>query len=129
MRLKPLVIMMALLPVMAVPTSTAVLASDLSLYRGNTTGKTSILLMLDTSGSMGISSLVLPKNNKYGSPGDVGNSICIQRDVYENSGNSPGNFLEYQYNAVDRRLLQGSCNWRYKSSLLRTWLWYGNSRR
>ncbi|MDM1781420.1 hypothetical protein HX120_06445 [Acinetobacter indicus] len=103
MRLKPVVIMMALLPVMAVPTSTAVLASDLSLYRGNTTGKTSILLMLDTSGSMGISSLVLPKNNKYGSPGDVDNSICIQRDVYENSGNSPGNFLEYQYNAVDRR--------------------------
>lgn len=27
--------------------------------------------MLDTSGSMGISSLVLPNNNTLGSPGDV----------------------------------------------------------
>lgn len=83
MRLKPLVIMMALLPVMAVPTSTAVFASDLSLYRGNTTGKTSILLMLDTSGSMGISSLVLPKNNQYGSPGDVDSALCDRVQVRE----------------------------------------------
>lgn len=103
MRLKPLVIMMALLPVMAVPTSTAVLASDLSLYRGNTTGKTSILLMLDTSGSMGISSLVLPKNNAYGSPGDVDNTVCESTVVSEAGGNMAGNIYEYQYNAKDLR--------------------------
>jgi type IV pilus assembly protein PilY1 len=69
MKLKPLVIMMAMLPVGLLPTSTATFASDLTLYKGNTTGKTSILLMLDTSGSMGISSLVLPSTNQYGSPG------------------------------------------------------------
>lgn len=103
MRLKPLVIMMALLPVMVVPTSTAVLASDLSLYRGNTTGKTSILLMLDTSGSMGISSLVLPKNNQYGSPGDVNSPLCSQDNVYESGGNKAGNILEYLYDAIDTR--------------------------
>lgn len=95
--------MMALLPVMAVPTSTAVLASDLSLYRGNTTGKTSILLMLDTSGSMGISSLVLPKNNAYGSPGDVDSTLCAQQEVHESGGNKAGNMREYQYDAIDTR--------------------------
>lgn len=105
MKLKPLVIMMALLPVMAVPTSTAVLASDLSLYRGNTTGKTSILLMLDTSGSMGISSLVLPKNNTYGSPGDVDSPLCSQVDVkeYKNDykDSTAVNFKEWAYNLRD----------------------------
>lgn len=35
-----------------------------------------MVMMLDTSGSMGISSLVLPKNNSFGSPGDVDQSIC-----------------------------------------------------
>ena len=94
---------MAVVSIANLPATTALYASDLSLYKGNTTGKTSILLMLDTSGSMGISSLVLPKNNKYGSPGDVDNSICTQKDVYEDSGNSAGNFLEYQYNALDTR--------------------------
>lgn len=50
--------MMAMLPVMGLPATTALHASDLSIYKPNTAGKTSILLMLDTSGSMGISSLV-----------------------------------------------------------------------
>lgn len=58
MKLKPLVRMMAMLPVMGLPATTALHASDLSIYKPNTAGKTSILLMLDTSGSMGISSLV-----------------------------------------------------------------------
>lgn len=105
MRLKPLVIMMALLPVMAVPTSTSVFATDLSLYRGNTAGKTSILLMLDTSGSMGISSLVLPKNNSYGSPGDVDSSLCTQVDVkeYKNDykDSTAVSFKEWAYNLTD----------------------------
>lgn len=39
MKLKPLVIMMAMLPVGLLPTSTATFASDLTLYKGNTTGK------------------------------------------------------------------------------------------
>lgn len=103
MKLKTLIQMMAIVPVIIMPATTALHASDLTLYKGNTTGKTSILLMLDTSGSMGISSLVLPKNNAYGSPGDVTTPLCIREDVYENSGNSPGNFLEYQYNAQDTR--------------------------
>lgn len=83
MRLKPLVLIMGLLPVAVIPTTTAVFASDLSLYKGNSAGKTSILLMLDTSGSMGISSLVLPKNNVYGSPGDVDTSLCDRVKVSE----------------------------------------------
>ena len=106
MKLKPLVIMMALLPVMVLPTSTAVLASDLSLYRGNTTGKTSILLMLDTSGSMGISSLVLPNNNTLGSPGDVdpqyantATPMCDRVNVDEG-----GVFKQWAYNALDKRV-------------------------
>lgn len=103
MKLKPLVIMMAMLPVGLLPTSTATFASDLTLYKGNTTGKTSILLMLDTSGSMGISSLVLPKNNAYGSPGDVDNTVCESTVVSEAGGNMAGNIYEYQYNAKDLR--------------------------
>lgn len=103
MKLKTLIQMMTIIPVIIMPATTALHASDLTLYKGNTTGKTSILLMLDTSGSMGISSLVLPKNNKYGSPGDVDNSSCTRKDVYEDSGNNAGNFLEYQYNAQDTR--------------------------
>lgn len=98
--------MMALLPVMVLPTSTAVLASDLSLYRGNTTGKTSILLMLDTSGSMGISSLVLPNNNTLGSPGDVDpqyanttTPMCNRVNVDEG-----GVFKQWAYNALDKRI-------------------------
>ncbi|SDY35938.1 type IV pilus assembly protein PilY1 [Acinetobacter kyonggiensis] len=98
MKLKPLVSMMALLPVMVLPTTTAVFASDLSLYRGNSTGKTSILLMLDTSGSMGISSLVLPKDNSYGSPGDItGTSLCNRVSIVE-SGSPGSSYYSWAYN-------------------------------
>ena len=103
MRLKPLVSMMALLPVMVLPTSTAIFASDLGIYKGNTLGKTSILLMLDTSGSMGISSLVLPKNNKYGSPGDVDSSLCSRTKVEEanSARNTWYKTYEWAYNLKD----------------------------
>jgi len=103
MKLKPLVKMMAVVSIANLPATTALYASDLSLYKGNTTGKTSILLMLDTSGSMGISSLVLPKNNKYGSPGDVDNSLCSRTTVDE--ANSERNTwyktYEWAYNLKD----------------------------
>lgn len=98
-----------MLPAMFLPTSTTLFASDLSIYQGGTEGKTNIVLMLDTSGSMGISSLVMPKDNKYGSPGDVEETVCARDNVYETdksqgtTGNLKGNILEYQYNAVDRR--------------------------
>ena len=96
MKLKPLVSMMALLPVMVLPTSTAVFASDLGIYKGNTAGKTNIFLMLDTSGSMGISSLVMPRTNKWGSPGDVDSSLCSRVEVNEGS-----NIWEWAYNLKD----------------------------
>lgn len=88
--------MMALLPCLAVPSY----ASDLSIYKGNQKGKTSIFLMLDTSGSMGISSLVLPKNNLYGSPGDVEVSLCSRVDVSEHykERKNTAKFWEWAYN-------------------------------
>ena len=92
---------MALLPVAVLPMSTAIFASDLTIYKGNTQGKTSILLMLDTSGSMGISSLVLPKNNQYGSPGDVDSSLCSQVGVVETGSGTA--IKQWSYNAVDKR--------------------------
>lgn len=95
MKLKPLVRMMAMLPAMALPGTTALHASDLTIYKPNSAGKTSILLMLDTSGSMGISSLVLPRNNEYGSPGDVDASLCTPTEVTESSVS----FKEWAYNA------------------------------
>lgn len=91
-------------------------ASDISIYSDSQKGKTGILLMLDTSGSMGISSLVLPKNNSYGSPGDVEveeingkqvvKTLCEQKELYELDGDSTTNtkkFKEWVYNAVDTR--------------------------
>ena len=103
MKLKTLVQMMVLIPVIIMPATTALHASDLTLYKGNTTGKTSILLMLDTSGSMGISSLVLPKNNKYGSPGDVNSSLCSRTTVDEanNSRSAWYKTYEWAYNLKD----------------------------
>lgn len=101
MKLKPLVKMMAVVSIANLPATTALYASDLSLYKGNTTGKTSILLMLDTSGSMGISSLVLPKNNTYGSPGDVDSSLCSQTGIVETGSSTAIN--QWAYNAIDRR--------------------------
>ena len=49
---------------------------DLEIYQSATGGQINLMMMLDTSGSMGISSLVLPKNNPYGSPGDVDTPLC-----------------------------------------------------
>ena len=103
MKLKPLVIMMTILPAVFLPTSTAIFASDLTIYKGNTDGKTNIFLMLDTSGSMGISSLVLPKNNQYGSPGDVEESLCNKVDVPEATTSGTTNIKEWAYNLIDTR--------------------------
>lgn len=56
---------------------------DLEIYRGATAAQTHLMMMLDTSGSMGISSLVIPKNNPYGSPGDVDQPLCTKADNEE----------------------------------------------
>lgn len=78
-------------------------ASDIEIYKTATAGKTSILLMLDTSGSMGISSLVLPKTNTYGSPGDVDSSLCAQTAVpeYDSGHGTTYNIYEWTYNLKD----------------------------
>ena len=83
--------------------SVAVQASDIEIYKSASAGETSILLMLDTSGSMGISSLVLPKKNKHGSPGDVEDSLCDRVRVPENDngGNPAGDMWEWTYNLKD----------------------------
>ena len=102
MKLKPLVCMMAMLPAIFLPATTTLHASDLSIYRGNTPGKTNILLMLDTSGSMGISSLVLPNNNKHGSPGDIAPGIVLCERVavpeHHNDRSVTQNMYEWKYN-------------------------------
>ena len=98
MKLKPLVQFMALLPLAIMPSY----ASDLSIYKGNQQGKTSIFLMLDTSGSMGISSLVLSRNNQYGSPGDVDSPLCDRVLVEEYYSNrSTAKMWEWAYNLTD----------------------------
>lgn len=98
MQLKPLVQFMALLPLAIMPSY----ASDLSIYKGNQQGKTSIFLMLDTSGSMGISSLVLSRNNQYGSPGDVDSPLCDRVLVEEYYSNrSTAKMWEWAYNLKD----------------------------
>ncbi|WPC34553.1 PilC/PilY family type IV pilus protein [Acinetobacter sp. YWS30-1] len=78
-------------------------ASDIEIYKDATKGKTNILLMLDTSGSMGISSLVLPKNNAYGSPGDVTEALCGRDTVpeYHNNGSTTSNIYQWHYNLKD----------------------------
>lgn len=91
------VAMGALLASNSVQADTAVKKiGDLEIYQAAQAGKINLTMMLDTSGSMGISSLVLPKNNPYGSPGDIdGESLCkteIQDDV-----------PQWQYNARDQR--------------------------
>lgn len=103
MKLKPLVQMMAMLSAVLLPVTTALYASDLSIYQPNSGGKKSIFLMLDTSGSMGISSLVLPNKNDYGSPGDLKiaengtyQPLCTAIGVNEAGNSSP--ILEWQYN-------------------------------
>ncbi len=61
---------------------------DLSIYQSAAQARTNLMMMIDTSGSMGISSLVLPKNNTYGSPGDFEVSLCGNKDNLELSRNS-----------------------------------------
>lgn len=98
MKLKPLVRFMAVLPLAIMPSY----ASDLSIYKGNQQGKTSIFLMLDTSGSMGISSLVLSRNNQYGSSGDVDRALCDRVLVEEYYSNrSTAKIWEWAYNLKD----------------------------
>ena len=75
---------------------------DLEIYQSATGGQINLMMMLDTSGSMGISSLVLPKNNPYGSPGDVVVPLCGVKDNKEISGNGTipnDNILERYYDA------------------------------
>ena len=78
---------------------------DLEIYKAATDGQINLMMMLDTSGSMGISSLVLPKDNPYGSPGDVDTGLCKRVDVYEynNNRSSTYPFAEWAYNATDTR--------------------------
>lgn len=90
------VAMGALLASNSVQADTAVKKiGDLEIYQAAQAGKINLTMMLDTSGSMGISSLVLPKKNPYGSPGDVDKSLCKQ-DIQDK-------VPQWQYNAVDRR--------------------------
>lgn len=75
---------------------------DLEIYQPATAGQINLMMMLDTSGSMGISSLVLPKDNPYGSPGDVDVPLCGTKDNKEISGNDStpsDNILERYYDA------------------------------
>lgn len=73
-------------------------ASDISIYADSTKGKASILLMLDTSGSMGISSLVMPRVNSFGSPGDIeGQSLCNRVKITE-SGSPGADYYSWAYN-------------------------------
>lgn len=95
--------MMAIASMVMLPVSMASYGSDLAIYKGSTKGKTSLMLMLDTSGSMGISSLVLPKSNDFGSPGDIDATTCNSEKVHELGGNMPGDVFEFQYSAKDNR--------------------------
>ncbi len=74
---------------------------DLEIYQAADGSKINLMMMLDTSGSMGISSLVLPTNNSYGSPGDVTSSLCSKVGVVETGSDKAMN--EWQYNAIDNR--------------------------
>ena len=100
----------AIISVLCLGTQTASSESDigdLSIYKPAATAKTNLMMMLDTSGSMGISSLVLPKNNKYGSPGDVDSSLCGAALVPEaRSDGRTEDVYEWVYNLIDTR--QGS---------------------
>lgn len=86
---------------------------DLEIYQAAQAGKINLTMMLDTSGSMGISSLVLPKDNKYGSPGDVNSGLCEIKV-------GTGGMYEPAYNAIDKRNMSISSgkNTFYKSVTL-----------
>lgn len=62
------------------------LIGDLSIYQPAKGAQTNLMMMIDTSGSMGISSLVLPKVNPYGSPGDVDVPLCEKKPNNEYNG-------------------------------------------
>lgn len=76
---------------------------DLSIYQPASAARTNLMMMIDTSGSMGISSLVLPKNNPYGSPGDVDKPLCSRVGVgeYQSNRNYTNNIFEWAYNLTD----------------------------
>ncbi|WP_413500868.1 pilus assembly protein PilC [Psychrobacter maritimus] len=75
---------------------------DLSIYQPASAARTNLMMMIDTSGSMGISSLVLPKNNKYGSPGDVDVPLCDRVVVGEyDRGRNTNSIFEWAYNLKD----------------------------
>lgn len=78
---------------------------DLEIYQSASGGQINLMMMLDTSGSMGISSLVLPKDNPYGSPGDVDTVLCKRVNVaeYNNTRSNTYPFAEWAYNATDTR--------------------------
>lgn len=66
---------------------------DLSIYQPAATARTNLMMMIDTSGSMGISSLVLPKVNPFGSPGDVDIPLCGRKDNLEANGNVANSYI------------------------------------
>ncbi|WP_352336565.1 pilus assembly protein PilC [Psychrobacter sp. 16-MNA-CIBAN-0192] len=76
---------------------------DLSIYQPAAAARTNLMMMIDTSGSMGISSLVLPKNNPFGSPGDVDVALCDRIGVgeYQNNRNNTNSIFEWKYNLTD----------------------------
>ena len=76
---------------------------DLSIYQPAKTARTNLMMMIDTSGSMGISSLVLPKNNPYGSPGDVDEPLCkrVGVDEYQSNRRNTSPIYEWAYNLTD----------------------------
>ena len=76
---------------------------DLSIYQPASAARTNLMMMIDTSGSMGISSLVLPKNNLYGSPGDVDEPLCKRVDVgeYQSNRTNTNKIFEWAYNLTD----------------------------
>lgn len=79
---------------------------DLSIYQPAKTARTNLMMMIDTSGSMGISSLVLPKVNPYGSPGDVEVPLCKKKDKKETGGNVTNSFIkEWYYDAPSEKRL------------------------
>lgn len=100
---KVLSVTVSMFMTLSVCSSVSTTASDIDIYKDAVKGRPAILLMLDTSGSMGISSLVLPHTNELGSPGDVSETECDLVAVNESGGNMAGNIDEYQYSAKDTR--------------------------
>ncbi len=76
---------------------------DLSIYQPASSSRTNLMMMIDTSGSMGISSLVLPKDNPFGSPGDVDEPLCARVGVgeYQSNRSNTNNIFEWAYNLRD----------------------------